>query len=163
MKGDLLMAYDVLIDHDVPAVIIGGHAVNFHGHLRATEDVDVVFVRSVHSESALAKALALMNAYWIGDEIDQATGLEQTFPISEAYIQTNHLMMLGTDHGYLDLFDHVPGLPEIPASLILEESLRLNGRRYASLTWLRRMKQASARPIDLLDLEKLPSVDDPAS
>lgn len=160
MSGDLLKAFDVLVDHGVPAVIIGGHAVNFHGHLRATEDVDVVFVRSVESESALTKALESIHAFWIGDQIDLATGLEQTFPVTESYVQSNHLMMLGTDHGYLDLFDHVPGLPDALVSALVEESLQMNGRRYASLTWLRRMKRASARPIDLLDLEKLPDVSD---
>lgn len=160
MSGDLLKAFDVLVDHGVPAVIIGGHAVNFHGHLRATEDVDVVFVRSVESESALTKALESINAFWIGDQIDPATGLEQTFPVTESYVRSNHLMMLGTDHGYLDLFDHVPGLPDALVSALVEESLLMNGRRYASLTWLRRMKRASARPIDLLDLEKLPDVGD---
>lgn len=31
---------ETLARHGVPFVIIGGHAVNFHGSLRASEDVD---------------------------------------------------------------------------------------------------------------------------
>jgi hypothetical protein len=34
---------DVLRRHGVQFVIIGGHAVNFHGYGRATEDTDIVF------------------------------------------------------------------------------------------------------------------------
>lgn len=160
MRGDLLLIYDVLVDHEVPAVIIGGHAVNFHGYLRATEDVDIIFVRTVERESALVKALESVNAFWIGDKIDPVSGLEETFPVTESFVKSNRLMMLGTDHGYLDLFDHVPGLPEVSATTLVAESVLGNGRRYASLKWLRRMKQASARPIDLNDLEMLPRGDD---
>jgi hypothetical protein len=34
--------------------------------------------------------------------------------------------------------------------------VQLDGVRFASLEWLRRMKQAAGRPKDLLDLENLP-------
>jgi peptidoglycan/xylan/chitin deacetylase (PgdA/CDA1 family) len=30
--------FDVLQRHGVPFVVVGGHAVNFHGFIRATED-----------------------------------------------------------------------------------------------------------------------------
>jgi len=38
--------------HEVPYVIIGGHAVTYHGYVRATEDTDIVFRRTLESESA---------------------------------------------------------------------------------------------------------------
>ena len=37
---------DVLTRHAVPFVVVGGHAVNLHGYIRATEDTDVLWVRS---------------------------------------------------------------------------------------------------------------------
>jgi hypothetical protein len=37
----------------------------------------------------------------------------------------------------------------------LAASVEVNGLRFASLQWLRRMKQAAARPKDLLDLKNL--------
>jgi hypothetical protein len=40
-----LRALTVLSQHHVPFVVIGGHAVNAHGVLRATEDTDVVWLR----------------------------------------------------------------------------------------------------------------------
>jgi hypothetical protein len=39
---------------------------------------------------------------------------------------------------------------------IWETALQIDGVRFASLDWLRRMKQAAGRPKDLLDLENLP-------
>ena len=35
-----------LEEYEVPFVVIGGHAVNYHGFIRATEDVDIVFLRT---------------------------------------------------------------------------------------------------------------------
>ena len=37
---------ETLRSRNVRFAIIGGHAVNFHGYLRATEDLDIVFQRS---------------------------------------------------------------------------------------------------------------------
>jgi hypothetical protein len=48
---------DVLTKHNVPFVIIGGHAVSFHGYVRATEDIDIVVQRTPEAEQALLAAL----------------------------------------------------------------------------------------------------------
>ena len=37
--------FEVLARHGVPFLVIGGHAVSFHGYVRATEDTDVLWVR----------------------------------------------------------------------------------------------------------------------
>jgi hypothetical protein len=42
--------FDVLSRHGVPFVVVGGHAVNFHGFIRATEDTDVLWIRSPAAE-----------------------------------------------------------------------------------------------------------------
>jgi len=66
--------------------------------------------------------------------------------------------MLCTQPGFLDLFDRVPGFPEEPVTAVWETGVDLDGIRFASLEWLRRMKRAAGRPKDLLDLENLPDV-----
>ena len=43
---------------NVPFVIIGGHAVNYHGYPRATQDVDIIFKRSDESVKALYEVLS---------------------------------------------------------------------------------------------------------
>ena len=63
-----LTLFQLLARAGVPFVIIGGHAVIFHGHVRATEDADVIFERSRASEAALLEALESIHACWISDQ-----------------------------------------------------------------------------------------------
>ena len=95
-------AFDVLKRHGVPFVIIGGHAVNFHGHPRATDDADVVWVRSAEAETALLAALTELDAKYIGKDIDPATGIERAYPVDRVYLSVTHLLMLWTRFGFLD-------------------------------------------------------------
>jgi hypothetical protein len=146
----------VLQHHGVPFVIIGGHAVIFHGFLRATEDVDVVWLRSPESERNLYAALSELEAHYIGNDIDPATGIERAYAVTPSYIQANHLLMLSTRLGFLDLFDYVPGLPKQDSAELMPSSVEFGGLRYVSLEHLRKMKNAANRAKDQLDLENLP-------
>jgi hypothetical protein len=140
----------------VPFVVVGGHAVVHHGHIRSTEDVDIVWLRSPEAESALSQALDDLRAAWISDEIDPKTRMERLMPVSLAYIRANHLMMLQTQYGFLDVFDYVPGAPEADVARFYEESVVAQDQvRYPSLEWLRRMKEAAGRAKDRVDLEEL--------
>ena len=69
------------------------------------------------------------------------------------------MMMLCTTAGFLDLFDYVPGHPGVAVATVWETAVQLDGIRFASLEWLRKLKQAAGRPKDLLDLENLPTSD----
>ena len=159
VPGNPLLVLEHLLDHEVPLVVIGGYAVTFHGYVRATEDVDIVFVRSESSEIALLKALDEIHACWIGNEVDPATGLESLVRVNAAYIGSTRLMMLVTDLGFLDIFDYVPGCPDVSVAELLSASVQHPaGYRFSSLKLLRQMKLASGRPKDLLDLEMLPEV-----
>ena len=155
-NGDPFRLLDVLSSHDVPYVVIGGHAVTFHGFVRATEDTDVVFRRTEETELALADALSEVNACWIDDEIDPDTGIERTHPVSLPYIRGSRLMMLVTDFGFLDLFDYIPGYPSEPVERLFETAIVHGRYQYASLAWLRAMKTSADRPRDRIDLENLP-------
>jgi hypothetical protein len=148
--------FTVLARHDVPFVVAGGHAVNVHGYVRATEDIDVMWVRSRASEGRLLQALEEIDGRFIGDEIDPVTGLERLHPVTGAFVRSRNLMMLCTSVGFLDLFDYVPGHPTVPVQMLIDTGLVVNGVRFVSLEWLRRMKVAAGRPKDLLDLENLP-------
>src|SRR6266496_1139381 len=86
--------FGTLKKHGVPFIIVGGHAVQRHGYLRTTADIDTVWLRSEESANALFAALTELSAVWIGKEIDPATGIERTYPVTPAYIQSEHLMML---------------------------------------------------------------------
>ena len=155
-SGNPFQLIDILSSHNVPFVIIGGHAVSFHGYVRATEDTDIVFQRSAESEASLFQALSDVNARWIGDEMDPETGIERTHPATLGYIQHKHLMMLVTDYGFLDIFDYIPGSPAEPVDQLFATAVEQGSHKFVSLSWLRRMKSAANRPKDRLDLENLP-------
>jgi hypothetical protein len=140
----------------VPFVIIGGHAVNFHGYVRTTEDTDIVFLRTTASETALLDVLQSIRACWISDERDSQTGIERLIPVTPAYIRSQHLMMLWTDLGFLDIYDFVPGFPDTPVDDLFSNAVFLGELRFVSLYWLRKLKTAAGRHKDLDDLEHLP-------
>ncbi len=139
----------------MPFVIIGGHAVNFHGYIRTTEDADVVFERTQESEANLLRGLDSVHAKWISDEKDPATGFERQIPVTASYIRVSRLMMLSTDAGFLDIYDYIPGFASIPVSELSEGSVCVGDLRFVSLEWLRRLKERAGRHKDLDDLEHL--------
>lgn len=146
----------LLADSGVPYCLVGGHAVQAHGYARETEDIDLVWQRSGESELRLFDLLQTVHANWISNDRDPETGLERLVPISLPYVHSEHLMMLWTDYGFLDLFDYIPGFPQEDVNELIKTSIPLAGARYASLEWLKRMKRAAARSKDLADLEQLP-------
>lgn len=155
-NGDPFRLIDVLAKHRVPLVIIGGHAVSFHGYVRATEDVDIVIQRTPAAEQALFAALTELNARWISNELDASTGIERTVPVTLEYIRGTRMMMLVTDCGFLDVFDFIPGCPEEAVSELFRSASEGRGWQFASLDCLRKMKVAAGRPKDRIDLENLP-------
>ena len=154
--GNPFAQIDVLLSHNVSLVIIGGYAVIYHGYVRSTEDVDIIFERNGENELRLFAALSELDAFWIGEELDPETGIELTFPVTPGYVAKTHLMMLGTRFGYLDVFDFVPGLPAAHVSELIRTAELNTGRPFVSLDWLKRMKQVSNRPKDRDDFQQLP-------
>jgi hypothetical protein len=150
------LIFGTLKKHGVPFVIIGGHAVYRHGYRRATADADVVWLRSEKSTRSL-----LDGAVWISKEIDPATNLERTFPVTLAYINREHLMMLWTPNGPLDLFDYIPGMPLEDVQNLFLTAVEGDGFLFSSLEWLRKMKRVSGRTRDLADLEELAKINSP--
>ena len=154
---DPLTVFQLLARAGVPFVVIGGHAVNFHGYVRTTEDADLIFDRSPASEAALLEVLQSIHACWISDERDPDSGHEKLVPVSPAYVRGQHLMMLSTDLGFLDLYDYIPCFPDVPVADVFSDGIQLDNLRFVSLRWLRKLKQAAGRHKDLDDLEHLPS------
>ena len=153
MTGETLKAARLLTENGVDVVIIGGQAVNVHGVARATEDVDLVIRHN--DDDALLSTLRSINAFYIGRDIDPTTGLERTYPVSMAYLRHSNLSMLGSDVGFIDLFDYIPGHEDHCVDELFETAIEVQGLLFCSLKWLRRMKAASGRPIDLQDLAAL--------
>ncbi|MBN2714943.1 MAG: hypothetical protein JXX14_03750 [Deltaproteobacteria bacterium] len=152
----MIKIFSHLHSYQIPFVVIGGHAVNFHGYIRATEDHDIIFKRTAESEDALFQALQAINACWLSNDIDPQTGIEREVRVSREYLSCYHLMMLYTSMGYLDIFDYIPGFPNVAVDEVMESADSFHGISMVNLEWLKKMKMSTGRPKDLLDIENLP-------
>lgn len=147
--------FNTLSEFNVDFVIIGGHAVNYHGFIRTTEDFDIVIAPTQSNFKKLFAALQALNACWISNEIDTTTKIEKTKPVTESFIRLNHLMMLCTDLGYLDVFSFIPGYPDEPVESLFSSSETYEDLKFVSLEWLLKMKKNANRPRDIEDIANL--------
>jgi hypothetical protein len=139
-----------LAEHAVDYVIIGGLAVQTHGHVRTTFDIDVYPRPDPVNLARLADALNALDARILnpgseGAKIDAATLPRAT------------LWQFATPHGAVDVLRDSPGAP--PYDELRERALeiRLGNLKLAvaGRDDLISMKRASARPGDLEDLAVL--------
>jgi predicted nucleotidyltransferase len=148
--GEIL---DALATGGVEFVVIGGIAVQAHGYIRGTGDVDVVPRPSLLNLSRLAEVLVELDA----EVLRPATPMNVSDP---QLLKRAPLVPLLTRSGRLDLinFDHLAGAPssfdELQARALL---VNLNGSEIpvAGLDDLVRMKRAAGRPQDLVDIGAL--------
>lgn len=98
-----------LTDHQVEFVVIGGVALQAHGHVRTTLDLDVIAAWTHQNTRRLAAALRELDAKLRGLDAD-LLGLDLGDP-DTLYNGGNFLMH--TRHGDLDVFavDQTPGAP----------------------------------------------------
>ena len=147
------MDYDRLIallralqQHDVDYVLVGGVALNVHGIVRATEDVDL-FIRP--DPPNVAKLRVALHSVWPDPDIDQITAadLDGPYPTirygppGEEFV-IDFVARLGTAFRFEDL----------QAEDVVLDGVRV---RVASPETLYRMKKDTVRPIDRADAAEL--------
>jgi predicted nucleotidyltransferase len=135
-----------LADQDVSYVVIGGVAVQAHGHTRTTQDLDVVPQPSADNLERLRQALHDLGVS-VGDVVFPDMGT----------------LTLNTAGGGLDVHMRPPG--GAPYEQLRERALELVvggvGFAVASRDDLIAMKRASERPIDRGDVITLSQPDKP--
>ena len=142
-------------------VVIGGIAVGVHGYVRATKDIDICPSPDADNLALLAALLRDLAARQIG--IEDFTAAEQPLdPLDPADLAQGGNFRLRTRLGDLDIMQWVAGIEDDQAFAALDADaieVAHDGERLrvCSLANLRRMKEAAARPQDLLDLEQLPA------
>ena len=142
----------VLGRHGVEFVVIGGIAVQAHGYIRTTRDLDIIVRPTVENASRLSEALVDLHA-----ELRAPGTIRLTDPHA---LRRAPLIPVLTSAGPLDLvnIEHVAGPPRsydaLRAAALLVE---LNGEEVAvaGLSDLIRMKRAAGRDHDLADIEAL--------
>lgn len=141
---------DVLHEHSVEFVVIGGFALAPHGYVRATKDIDIVPDPAEANLDRLAAALrALEASVDLGDMGKDELGIE---PDEEGLRGGGNWVLL-TRLGRLDVMQDVPGLRDFRQ--LREGATEVAGSLYAGYDELISMKAASGRPEDLRDIAAL--------
>jgi hypothetical protein len=142
--------FAVLDAHKVEYVVIGGIAVQAHGHVRMTNDVDLIPSPTPENLERLAEALVELDARVLN------SGSEH-LPIDARMLPRATLWQLSTRHGDMDLLHDAPGAA--PFSQLRERALviALGGHPIpiAGRDDLIKMKRATGRPVDLADIAAL--------
>lgn len=147
LSPDVLDFIALLEKHGVRYLLIGGHAVVYHGYPRLTVDVDFAYDPSAENASALFSALT---EFW-GEPVpvvDSASELAQA----------GMVFQFGRPPNRIDLLSQVPG---IDLGVALDRCVRARlpcGQAVSiiGLEDLRAAKRAAGRLKDLDDLENLP-------
>ena len=149
-----------LRERGIEHIVIGGFAVNAHGFIRVSKDLDIVPDPSRENLEKLAGALIELNARNAeGDDL-----AEDEFPLDPTSVDDlsqGGNFRLATDLGELDVMQWVAGLDsENPYAELIGQAIE--GQPDGVQVWicglahLRAMKRAAGRPRDLDDLEHLP-------
>ncbi|HVO45863.1 MAG TPA: hypothetical protein VMT29_05955 [Steroidobacteraceae bacterium] len=142
---DLLLE---LADVGAEFVLVGGHAVAFHGHPRATKDMDVLIKASISNAERVYRALAAFGA-----------------PLEALQVQakdfandTGEILQIGLPPRRIDVLNRADGITFDEA--IAEGScLMLEGRKIPVIgrAALIKNKRAAGRAQDLADIEAIES------
>ncbi|MDQ3646593.1 MAG: hypothetical protein M3345_06625 [Actinomycetota bacterium] len=156
---DPLGALKTLIAHKVDFVLIGGLAARLHGSPSVTNDLDVCHDQSTTNLKRVAAALDRMSATLrLPDPTDRLD-----VAIDDRLLAAVQNLTLTTEFGALDLLARPAGtegyqdLIRDSITLKLERGLRV---AVASVDDLIRMKRASGRPKDLIEIEVLTALQD---
>jgi predicted nucleotidyltransferase len=142
-----------LTDHGVEFVVVGGIAVQAHGYLRSTGDLDIVPRPSLLNLSLLAEVLAELEAeVWRASVEVNVTDpqLLKRVPLVPLITRSGRLDLLNIEHtaGAPSSFDELRGRALVVALEGFEIAV-------AGLDDLVRMKRAAGRPQDLTDIASL--------
>lgn len=143
LQKDLREFIELLNSLDVRYVLVGGYAVAYHGYPRYTGDIDFFVDVSGHNPQRLEQAL-------------ERFGFTDTGLDAQIFTVENQIIQLGLPPHRIDLITSISGVT-------FEEAW--SSREYGEIDGvpvpiisrdlLKRNKQSSGRPKDLIDLEYL--------
>jgi hypothetical protein len=145
----------------VEHVLIGGLAVNAHGVIRSTKDVDICPAPDPSNLARLADLLTRLGVRQLGVGDDGFAADELPFdPTRADDLAEGGNFRLETPLGVLDIMQWIPGIEADSAYATLAADAQRAVAfgieiRVCSLPALRLMKRAAGRPQDLQDLADL--------
>jgi hypothetical protein len=143
LQADLREFIGLLNSHKVEYLVVGGHAVAFHGHPRFTGDIDFL-IRTTPSNAQ--RVLDVLNAFGFG-----------TLGIAERdLLEPGRIVQLGYPPNRIDILTSISGV-EFDSAWEGRVQTVMDNQPVSILGWgeLLQNKQASGRQKDLADIEKL--------
>lgn len=146
LQADLKEFIELLNSHSVEYLIVGGHAVAFHGHPRFTGDIDF-FIRATPSN--VQRLLAVLNDFGFG-----SLGITD-----RDLLEPKRIVQLGRPPNRIDLLTSISGVDFDSAWESRIDSI-MDDQRVIMIGWneLLRNKKAAGRQKDLADVEELLAV-----
>ncbi|NNF04566.1 MAG: hypothetical protein HKN17_08870 [Rhodothermales bacterium] len=134
----------LLSDHDVRYLLIGGHAVAFHGYVRSTADMDLWVPTDIENAGRLVEAM-------------RKFGFDVPDLKPELFLKKEKLVRMGLPPMRIEIMTDIPGVSFEPAFANREQTLVDGiGVDVIGLEELKANKRATGRHKDLDDLENLP-------
>ena len=145
--------FQTLDRHGVDYLTIGAWAVIAHGYVRATADIDFVARLDAQNMVRLATALSELNARLRGIDADKL----DIDPTDPQVLISGASFTMDTDAGPLDFLNDVPGAADYDAMRTRARKVDAGGVTVWVVGYedLIRMKEASGREQDLLDIHQL--------
>ncbi len=145
-SADMKQLLDLFGSFGVRYTLVGGHAVNYYGYVRTTQDMDLLVMPT--SENA-ARVMDALSAFGFG-----GAGIPQ-----ELFEREKGAVHLGVEPNRIDI---LTGLKGVDNATIFEraEAVEIDGVTVSiiSLEDLLRVKRNSDRPRDLADADELAKI-----
>lgn len=144
---------DLLVElHDAGAafVVLGGHAVAFHGYPRATKDLDVLVRADPANALRVYRALAAFGAPLDSFEVR-----------ADDFATYDGVLQIGLPPRRIDILNRVAGIA-FQEAIAAGDTFEVEGRRIPviGLDALLRNKRAAGRPQDVADVTALEAIAD---
>ncbi len=142
--------FAVLAERDVEYVVVGGLAVQVHGHVRTTNDLDLIPEPSRQNLVRLVDSLHDLGARVLN------SGSED-IAIDAGMLPRAPLWQFATDAGDIDVLHDAPGAVDFVELRGRALEVQLGDLRipFAGREDLIRMKRAAGRPVDISDIAAL--------
>ena len=143
LNQDFKEFIELLNNHNVKYMVVGGYAVGYHGHPRFTGDID--FWVAISMDNAL-KIVAVLNEFGFGNLSLKA----------EDFTENNVVVQLGYEPNRIDILTSLSGVQfdECYANSVVAdfEGLKIH---FIDLKDLKKNKSSTGRAKDLGDIENL--------
>ena len=143
LDKDLREFVELLLSHEVDFVVVGGHAVAYHGYPRMTEDLDLLVRPTIENGARIVKSLT-------------AFGFASIALSAADFTSSDRVIQLGRAPNRIDLLTHLYGV-EFGEVWQTRIAVALDGINVAMISKdaLIRNKRATGRTQDRADVERL--------